>query len=182
MDGHLSSVKCCHLPQATFETVRQICSVSYAVLLRMGFTLTRDVTAAAVSSCLAFSPLQLSLRLFSVALSLKSPSPAVSRHPALRSPDFPHLHPFVNASATVWHTCKWLLYHGRAMRSIGRAAGVARVAGVGDSRESGSRGSRGVARVGDSRESGSRESRGSRGYSRLLPPRLFSDFREMSNK
>ena len=29
-------------------------------------------------------------RLFSVALSLKSPSPAVSRHPALRSPDFPH--------------------------------------------------------------------------------------------
>ena len=30
-------------------------------------------------------------RFISVALSLESPPPAVNRHPALRSPDFPHL-------------------------------------------------------------------------------------------
>ena len=41
-------------------------------------------------------------RLFSVALSLKSPSPAVNRHPALWSPDFPHWH--FHAPAIVWLT------------------------------------------------------------------------------
>lgn len=33
-------------------------------------------------------------RFFSVALSLKSPSPGTTRHPALRCPDFPHIQPF----------------------------------------------------------------------------------------
>ena len=42
--------------------------------------------------------------LISVALSWESPPPAVSRHPALRSPDIPHLRPFGNSS------CDHLLY------------------------------------------------------------------------
>ena len=37
--------------------------------------------------------------LISVALSWESPPPAVSRHPALRSPDFPLLRPFGNSSS-----------------------------------------------------------------------------------
>lgn len=53
---------------------------SIPVLLQVGFTLTHDVTTTPVSSYLAFSPLPLSRRLFSVALSLKSPSPDVIRH------------------------------------------------------------------------------------------------------
>ena len=40
-----------------------------------------------------------SWRYISVALSLESPPPDVIRHPALWSPDFPHLQPFVSAAA-----------------------------------------------------------------------------------
>ena len=40
-------------------------------------------------------------RLFSVALSLGSPPPDVIRHPALRSPDFPHTYPFVCMRAII---------------------------------------------------------------------------------
>jgi hypothetical protein len=47
------------------------------------------VTKQAVSSYLTFSPLPIPWRLFSVALSLKSPSPVVNRHPVLWSSDFP---------------------------------------------------------------------------------------------
>lgn len=57
-------------------------------LASSGVYTASPVTEGAVSSCLAFSSLPIG-RLFSVALSLKSPSPAVSRHPALRSSDFP---------------------------------------------------------------------------------------------
>jgi len=42
--------------------------------------------------------------LFSVALALESPPPDVIRHPALWSPDFPHLHPFVCAAAIIYST------------------------------------------------------------------------------
>ncbi len=51
----------------------------------------RCVTAAPVSSYLAFPPLPAHLhrKSISVALSLESPPPGVTRHPALRSPDFP---------------------------------------------------------------------------------------------
>ncbi len=57
------------------------------------------VTRDAVSFYLAFSPLppcpvMAGRRLFSVALAWESPPPDVIRHPALRSPDFPHLRPF----------------------------------------------------------------------------------------
>lgn len=48
-----------------------------------------------VSSYLAFPPLPLARRFFSVALSLGSPPAAVSRYSALRSSDFPHTASFV---------------------------------------------------------------------------------------
>ncbi len=60
------------------------------------------VTSKAVSSYLAFSPLPaIGGRLFSVALSWESPPPDVIRHPALRSPDFPHLHNKMQARLSV---------------------------------------------------------------------------------
>ena len=40
-------------------------------------------------------------RYISVALSLKSPSPGVTRHPALRSPDFPQIRPFGTVPAII---------------------------------------------------------------------------------
>lgn len=64
------------------------------VLLRMGFTLPATVTSAAVRSYRTFSPLPDPLAgpsavQLSVALSVGSRRPAVSRHSALWSPDFP---------------------------------------------------------------------------------------------
>jgi hypothetical protein len=67
----------------------------------IGWGLHRAAVAGArVSSCLAFPSLPETEgftgkpwyfgRFLSVALSLKSPSPAVNRHPALRCSDFPH--------------------------------------------------------------------------------------------
>lgn len=74
------------------------------VLLRMGFTCAPPVARRAVVSYAAFPPLpglppkECSFppkagRFISVALALESPPPDVIRHPALRSPDFPHLPP-----------------------------------------------------------------------------------------
>ena len=57
----------------------------------MAFSVTRET----VVSYTAFPPLPgKTWRYLSVALSLESPPPDVIRHPALRSPDFPHLLPF----------------------------------------------------------------------------------------
>ena len=65
--------------------------ISYLVLLRMGFTCALLVTSEAVVSYTAFPPLPDTIgRFISVALALESPPPDVIRHPALRSPDFPH--------------------------------------------------------------------------------------------
>ena len=81
------------LPAAScdfFETERAA-PLSLFVLLRVGFTGTRDITAPAVGSYPTFPSLPgQAWRSISVALSLESPPPAGSRHPALRSPDFPH--------------------------------------------------------------------------------------------
>ena len=66
----------------------------YSVLLRMGLTCAPVVTNKAVVSYTAFPPLPENWRFISVALALESPPPDVIRHPALRSPDFPHLTPF----------------------------------------------------------------------------------------
>ena len=67
----------------------------------MAFSVTRET----VVSYTAFPPLPgKTWRYLSVALSLESPPPDVIRHPALRSPDFPHLH---KAAAIIYltYTC-----------------------------------------------------------------------------
>ena len=53
-----------------------------------------SISRIAVSSYLAFSSLPHKWRFFSVALSLELPPPGVTRHPALRCPDFPHAEPY----------------------------------------------------------------------------------------
>ena len=69
----------------------------------MGFTWTIAVTGNAVVSYTAFPPLPVKQAVISVALSLESPPPDVIWHPALRSPDFPHLLPFGNCSRDYPH-------------------------------------------------------------------------------
>ena len=78
----------------------------FSVLLRMEFTCARSVTRTAVVSYTAFPPLPQQVRRFiSVALVWESPPPDVIRHPALRSPDFPRLNPFVCSAAITWPGC-----------------------------------------------------------------------------
>ena len=78
----------------------------FSVLLRMEFTCARPVTRTAVVSYTAFPPLPQQVRRFiSVALVWESPPPDVIRHPALRSPDFPRLNPFVCSAAITWPGC-----------------------------------------------------------------------------
>lgn len=80
------------------------------VLLRMGFTCALLVTSEAVVSYTAIPPLPKKLRMnghswryISVALALESPLPDVIRHPALWSPDFPHL-PHSAKAAIICHS------------------------------------------------------------------------------
>ena len=78
----------------------------FSVLLRMEFTCARSVTTAAVVSYTAFPPLPRKTgRFISVALVWELPPPDVIRHPALRSPDFPRLNPFVCSAAITWPGC-----------------------------------------------------------------------------
>ena len=78
----------------------------YSVLLQMEFTCARPVTRTAVVSYTAFPPLPWKpWRFISVALVWESPPPDVIRHPALRSPDFPRLNPFVCSAAITWPGC-----------------------------------------------------------------------------
>ena len=78
----------------------------FSVLLRMEFTCARPVTRTAVVSYTTFPPLPQQVRRFiSVALVWESPPPDVIRHPALRSPDFPRLNPFVCSAAITWPGC-----------------------------------------------------------------------------
>ena len=64
-----------------------------------------SVTSKAVVSYTAFPPLPVAWRFISVALVWESPPPDVIRHPALRSPDFPRLNPFVCSAAITWPGC-----------------------------------------------------------------------------
>lgn len=85
------------------EGQRATSTLPYSALLQMGFTKPASyLTAGALlphlstlTACAAVS--------FSMALSLGSPPPDVIRHPALRSPDFPHLLPFGNCSRDYPH-------------------------------------------------------------------------------
>jgi len=85
-----------NLPERSASSVNAFC----LVLLRMGFSLLRLVTKCTVRSYRTFSPLPVPPEggrrrdWFFVHLSSPFPRPAVSRHPALRSPDFPPRMPY----------------------------------------------------------------------------------------
>lgn len=84
----------------------------------MGFTLTLYVTIQAVSSYLTFSHLPIKYRrLFSVALSLRFPSLDVIQHPALWSPDFPHIILIIrdhSIYSNVYFKLKYLFCQGKS--------------------------------------------------------------------
>ena len=71
-------------------------------------------------------------RYISVALSLESPPPDVIRHPALRSPDFPHLRPFGACSCDrlSYLYISFLLYHDSIVSSMRFSPSAAVVASV----------------------------------------------------
>ncbi|GEM_PF-3580029 len=93
---------------------------AFFALLRVGFTAPPVPRLSWVRSYRTISPLPVLLRaigrIFSVALSLGSPPPAVSRHPALRSPDFP---PAVTEITTGGHPG----HFGNCLHTEIRAAG-----------------------------------------------------------
>ena len=78
--------------------------VPYSALLRVGFTMPRLLPARAVRSYRTVSPLPVDPKdpiggLFSAALSVAFRRPGVTRHPALRSSDFPrHRHAMPRSS------------------------------------------------------------------------------------
>ena len=65
----------------------------------------RYVSTPPVSSYLAFSSLPFRAVFFSVALSLKLPSPGTARHPVLWSPDFPHAPYFRTMAPAIVSAC-----------------------------------------------------------------------------
>jgi hypothetical protein len=84
----------CLPARATYPgAARATLSPPYLVLLRMGFALPPLLPGARWALTPPFHPCPHPSRaaggMFSVALSIASRRPAVSRHPALRSPDFP---------------------------------------------------------------------------------------------
>lgn len=93
-------------------------AVSLLVGSCIGWGLQRNrVTTARVSSYLAFPALpgQKPGRYISVALSLESPPPAVSRHPALWCSDFPHTIAGTRSPdhlAQVYHSAKGAICQG----------------------------------------------------------------------
>ena len=91
-------------------------SVSYTVLLRMGFTRPPNYPGAGELLPRLFILTRLcGMRLFSVALSLELPPPGVTRHPALWSPDFPQTRPFGAAPAIIKPACSG--YYNKKPRS-----------------------------------------------------------------
>ena len=110
--GHLLPDASSNLPENL--TGRQI--VFCLVLLRMGFTYALPVTRKAVVSYTALPTLPTGIarrRYISVALSLESPPPDVIRHPALWSPDFPHL-----PKGSCDHLSYLHFYHGNPILSL----------------------------------------------------------------
>ena len=80
------------LKQRYPEGQRATSTLPYSALLRMGFTKPSELPRCWCALTAPFHPYRQKLPAvsFSMALSLGSPPPAVSRHPALRSSDFPH--------------------------------------------------------------------------------------------
>ena len=89
--NYLSSCKITLAIKPSFEVMCRANNPSVDVAVNRVY-MAGDVSTPSVSSYLAFPPLpaKYNRRYISVALSLRSPSAAVSRYPALRSPDFPH--------------------------------------------------------------------------------------------
>ena len=95
-DNHLSMpyISIWLKPPAKEETGHLYPSLPLQALLRMGFTRPSDYPEAGelLPHHFALTHRKISAygRYVSVALSLKLPSPGVTRHPLPRSPDFPH--------------------------------------------------------------------------------------------
>ena len=91
-DGHLSmpQISLRLKPPAIAETGRLLACDAMPALLRMGFTRPSGYPEAGELLPRHFALTSKRGGIFSVALSLKSPSPGVTRHPLPRSPDFPH--------------------------------------------------------------------------------------------
>ena len=87
LDDHLSRhIVANMLKRCIWQSEQLMC---HFTLHQVGFAMTNLVTKVPVSSYLAFSTLPQSGGMFSVVLSLRSLSLAVSKHPVLWCPDFP---------------------------------------------------------------------------------------------
>ena len=104
VDDHLSRPGVAARAQAIAKARRAAAYAFIASCIRWGLQ-HGQVAKPWVSSYLAFPSLPGSPgRYLSVALSLESPPPAVSRHPALRCSDFPHT---LWGHAIVWSPRTW---------------------------------------------------------------------------
>ena len=110
---HLGGTLLCrssNLPECSASSVSAFC----LVLLRMGFSLLHVVTNGTVRSYRTISPLpvlywQPSAVMLSAPLSVASRRPAVSRHSALWSPDFPPCMYIMHSDCLVcWCACRIL--------------------------------------------------------------------------
>jgi len=109
VDDHLSWTPVARrLQRATRTHGRAAVKRSYLRLLRMGFAKPRRCrrAGALLPHRFSFSPACRGV-FFSVALSVGSPRPAVSWHPALGSPDFPHHEGAVAWPTRVWYSTTW---------------------------------------------------------------------------
>ena len=102
----------------TRKVQRAASSLPYLVLLRMGFTKPSNYLPCWCALTAPFHPYQINLAVhFSVALSLRFPSPDVIRHSALWSSDFPHrlqIRKFTGA-AIAFHTHVCIVAQGNIL-------------------------------------------------------------------
>ena len=116
MGNYLSSCKITLAIKPSFEVMCRANNPSVDVAVNRVY-MAGNVSTPSVSSYLAFPPLpaKYNRRYISVALSLGSPPPGVTRRSALRSSDFPHT--FRRAAARQPHK-RMVLYHKRRSLSI----------------------------------------------------------------
>ena len=88
--GHLSTPSVAERLSPSVGELRRAGVCPLSMLLRIGFTGPHGLPCAGELLPRLSTLTCRSRRYISVALSLRSPSAAVSRYPALRSPDFPH--------------------------------------------------------------------------------------------
>ena len=114
-DDHLSRPDVAAQVQAMPRTRRAAACVLIRILHQMGFT-ARTSRQAVGELLPPFHPYRTEMRRYiSVALSLESPPPAVSRHPALWCSDFPHTIAGTRSPdhlAQVYHSAKGAICQG----------------------------------------------------------------------